>query len=96
MKESFSVEDILIGNVCGNSSKNHKIKLEIRKIADRNDNDILKNMGQNNTNGNSLGDNQDRDVNFWFKIAMVSLSIVLIIIIGISTYCLKRLLHPTL
>ena len=119
IKGSFSVEDILVGNVCGDS-KNRKIKLTgIRsstddqnyddKINSQDTDEILKNIGQNETHdGNSLDDNPDQndfqdgiqallmdypflgDVNFWFKIAIVSISIVLILIIGIIAYCLKR------
>ena len=117
LKGSFSTEDILEGNVCGNT-ENLKIKLKIRNITDENvddqnesqdTDDIFENIiGQNNTHDNDLDDNQDNDendfeiqsslmdplflgdVNFWFKTAIVSVSIASILIIGIIAYCLTR------
>lgn len=51
-------------------------------------------IGQNKAyDANSLDDPFLGDVNFWFKIAMVSISFAVILIIGIIAYCLKRLVH---
>ena len=126
-KGSFSVEEILDGNVCGNK-KNRKIKiLNIRNITintddvDQND-DILNNTiyqtnnivqqdnsthDDDNHHNSTLDDDNDPtnfqdgiplwkypfgDVNFWFKTAILAIAIILILIIGIIAYCLKRLI----
>ena len=80
------MKDILVGNVCGNM-KNKKIKvLNIRNITIKTDDQT------DFKDGISLWEYPFGDVNFWFLIAMLANALILFLIIGITAYCLNRLI----
>ena len=83
LKESFSVEDLLAGNVCGNS-ENLKIKLKIRKSTDQNSGAMI------NSPINENLELTEAELRLWFNIAIVAISICSSLIIGNLIYCFKR------
>ena len=92
------MKDILVGNVCGNM-KNKKIKvLNIRNITIKTDDQTDSHDGTKTDDqtdfqdGISLWEYPFGDVNFWFLIAMLANALILFPIIGITAYCLNRLI----